>query len=190
MVIDVQGFGFLRECYPQARCFAGAGAASQRSKNQYRAAKDEAGHVAMEMIQSGLIHYEPRLAQMHYMHKNMKREGGTTILRHMVFESRIFQFSKTPNGRGAMLDKEKMKTMLRGMSPDLTDNIILLCGGTVYDCYRMLRDDAGMSRKKAEASDMMALLSVNVDEEVDTRLYRIKPRIRNANEVLNILSAI
>lgn len=190
LIIDVQGFGFLRECYPQARCFAGAGTTSQRSKNQYRAAKDEAGHVAMEMIQNGLVHYEPRLAQMHYMHKNMTREGGTTILRHMVFESRVFQFYKTQNGRIAMLDKEKMKTMLRGMSPDLMDNVILLCGGTIYDCYRMLRDDAGMARKKAEASDMLNLLNINGEETVDTRLYKIKPRIRNASEVLNILSAI
>ena len=190
MIIDVQGFGFLRECYPQARCFAGAGAASQRSKNQYRAAKDEAGHVAMEMIQSGLIHYDPKLAQMHYMHKNMKREGGTTILRHMLFESRVFQFYKTPNGRNAMLDKERMKPMLKGMSPDLMDNVILLCGGTVYDCYRMLRDDAGMARKKAEASDMLSLLNINNGDTIDTRIERARPRIRNASEVLNILSSI
>ena len=190
LILDVQGFGFLRECYPYARCFSGAASASQRSKNQYRTAKDEAGHVAMEMIQSGLIHYDPRLAQMHYMHKNMKREGGTTVLRHMKFESRIFQFYRTPNGRNAMLDKDRMKPMLKGMSPDLTDNIILLCGGTVYDCYRMLRDDAGMARKKAEASDMLALLNINEGEDVDTRLVRMRPRIRNASEVLNILSAI
>jgi hypothetical protein len=190
LILDVQGFGFLRECYPQARCFAGAGTASQRSKSQYRTAKDEAGHVAMEMIQSGLIHYEPRLAQMHYMHKNMKREGGTTILRHMLFESRVFQFYKTPNGRNAMLDKERMKPMLKGMSPDLMDNVILLCGGTIYDCYRMLRDDAGMARKNAEASDMLALLNINGENDVDTRIARVRPKIRNASEILNILSTI
>lgn len=190
LILDVQGFGFLRECYPQARCFAGAGAASQRSKSQYRTAKDEAGHVAMEMIQCGLIHYDPRLAQMHYMHKNMKREGGTNILRHMLFESRVFQFYKTPNGRNAMLDKERMKPLLKGMSPDLMDNVILLCGGTVYDCYRMLRDDAGMARKKAEASDMLALLNINDGDTIDTRIERARPKIRNASEVLNILSSI
>lgn len=190
LILDVQGFGFLRECYPMARCFSGASTASQRSKNQYRTAKDEAGHVAMEMIQSGLIHYEPRLAQMHYMHKNMKREGGTSILKHMKFESRIFQFYKTPNGRNAMIDKEKMKPMLKGMSPDLMDNVILLCGGTIYDCYRMLRDDAGMARKKAEASDMLALLNINGEKTVDTRVERVPTRIRNASEILNILSTI
>ena len=69
----------------------------------------------MEMIQSGLIHYEPKLAEMHYNHKNMKREGGTSILRHMVFESKVFQFSKTPNGRIAMISKEQMKPLLKGM---------------------------------------------------------------------------
>ena len=143
----------------------------------------------MEMMQAGLIHYEPRLASSHYNHKNMKREGGTTILRHMLFESRIFQFQKTPNGRLEMLPKEKMKTLLKGMSPDLMDNVILLCGGTIYDCHKLLRDDAGIMRKKVQAEDMLALLNVNGEQEVDTRIHRVR-KIRNASEVLNILSTI
>jgi hypothetical protein len=89
-----------------------------------------------------------------------------------------------------MMPKEKMKTILKGMSPDLFDNVILLCGGTIYDCYRMLRDDAGMSRKKAEASDMLSLLNINGEDNIDTRIERVRPRIRNASEVLNILSTI
>jgi len=189
MIIDVQGFGFLKDCFPRAILFSGAGSPSNRGKAQFKTMKDEAGHVAMEMIQSGLIHYEPRLANAHYNHKNMKRSGGTTVMKHMVFESRVFQFSKTPNGRLEMLPKEKMKALLKGMSPDLMDNIILLCGGTIYDCYRMLRDDAGIMRKKAQASDMLALLNVNGQEEVDTRIHRVR-KIRNASEILNILSTI
>ena len=189
MIIDVQGFGFLKDCFPRAILFSGAGSPSNRGKSQFKTMKDEAGHVAMEMIQSGLIHYEPRLANAHYNHKNMKRSGGTTLMKHMVFESRVFQFSKTPNGRLEMLPKEKMKALLKGMSPDLMDNIILLCGGTIYDCYRMLRDDAGIMRKKAQASDMLALLNVNGQEEVDTRIHRVR-KIRNASEILNILSTI
>ena len=189
MIIDVQGFGFLKDCFPRAILFSGAGSPSNRGKSQFKTMKDEAGHVAMEMIQSGLIHYEPRLANAHYNHKNMKRSGGTTVMKHMVFESRVFQFSKTPNGRLEMLPKEKMKALLKGMSPDLMDNIILLCGGTIYDCYRMLRDDAGIMRKKAQASDMLALLNVNGQEEVDTRIHRVR-KIRNASEILNILSTI
>ena len=189
MILDVQGFGFLRDCFPRSQQFTGAGSPSNRGKAQFKAMKDEAGHVAMEMIQCGLIHFEPRLAQMHYNHKNMKREGGTSILKHMIFESRIFQFHKTPNTRLSMLNKDQMKTILKGMSPDLMDNIILLCGGMIYDCHRMLRDDAGVLRKKAEASDMLTFLNINGEEEVDTRVQRVR-RIRNASEILNKLSMI
>jgi hypothetical protein len=189
MIIDVQGFGFLKDCFPKATVFSGATAPSQRSKAQFRASKDEAAHVTMEMIQSGLIHYEPKLASARYNHKNMKREGGTTLLKHLLFESRIFQFGKTPNGRIEMMPKEKMKTILKGMSPDLFDNVILLCGGTIYDCYRMLRDDAGVMRKKIQAEDMLTLLNVNGEDFVDTRIQRPR-KIRNASEILNVLSTI
>ena len=189
MIIDVQGFGFLRDCFPRALQFAGAGTTSNRGKAQFKTAKDEAGHLAMEMMQSGLIHYEPRLAEMHYNHKNMRRSGGTTILQHLLFESKIFQFYKTQNGRIAMMDKERMKTALKGMSPDLMDNIILLCGATVYDCHRMLKDDAGVIRQQMQAEDMLAMLHIN-DIDVDTRIERVKPKIRHSQEILNILSTI
>lgn len=189
MILDVQGFGFLRDCYPHALSFSGASQPSKRSKAQYKTLKDEAAHLAMEMIQSGLIHYEPRLSEARYMHQNMKREGATTILRHMKFESVIFQFNKTPNGRIAMLDKEKQKPLLKGMSPDLFDNVIMLCGGTYYDCYRMLSTDAGIMRKTIQASDMLSMLNVgNISNEPDTRLVRRK--IHHSDKILNILSTI
>ena len=189
MIIDVQGFGFLQDCFPRATLISGAKAPTNRSKAQFRTIKDEMAHVAMEMIQSGLIHYEPMLANARYNHKNMKREGGTTLLKHMLFESRIFQFNKTPNGRIEMMAKEKMKTILKGMSPDLFDNVILLCGGTIYDCYRLLRDDAGVMRKRMQSEDMLALLNVNGENFVDTRIQRPR-KIRNASEILNVLSTI
>ena len=187
MIIDVQGFGFLRDCFPRAILFSGSGSPSQRSKAQFKTMKDEAGHIAMEMIQSGLIHYEPSLANMRYTHQNMKRQA-TTILKHMTFERLIFQFKKTPNGRIEMMRKEDMKRLLKGMSPDLFDNVILLCGGTCYDCYRILRDDAGIMRKQVQASDMLSFLGVN-EQEIDTRLQRVR-KIRNASEILNVLSTI
>ena len=188
MILDVQGFGFLKDCFPRAILFSGATAATNRSKGQFRTIKDEAGHVAMEMVQSGLIHYSPSLADSHYNHKNMKREGGTTIKKHMLFESRIFQFSKTPNGRLQMIGKEEMKKLLKGMSPDLFDNVILLCGGSIYDCYRMLRDDAGVVRKRMQSEDMLAMLNIGGTDIIETPIQR--RRIRNASEVLNILSTI
>lgn len=187
MIIDVQGFGFLRDCFPRAILFSGSGSPSQRSKAQFKTMKDEAGHIAMEMVQSGLIHYEPSLANMRYTHQNMKRQA-TTIQKHMTFERLIFQFHKTPNGRLEMMRKEDMKKLLKGMSPDLFDNVILLCGGTCYDCYRILRDDAGVMRKQVQASDMLTLLGVN-ENQIDTRLQRVR-KIRNASEILNVLSTI
>lgn len=188
MIIDVQGFGFLKECFPRAIQFAGASQPSRRAKVQYKTLKDEAAHIAMEMIQSNLIHYEPKLAGMRYLHQNMKREPST-ILRHMKFESVIFQFEKTPNGRIAFLDKVKQKSLLKGMSPDLFDNVIMLCGGTYYDCYRMLGTDAGAMRRKMAADDMFAMLNVNDSvQEPDTRIYRHK--IHHSDRILNILSSI
>ena len=189
MMIDVQGFGYLRECFPNSKQFSGAEQASNRGKSQFKTRKDEAGHITMQMIKAGLIHYEPRLKDMHYYHQNMKRSGGTTILKHMLFESRIFQFSKTPNGRIAMMNKEAMKSLLKGMSPDLFDNCILMCGSMIYDCHRMLRDDAGLMRKTLEASDMLSLLGVNGQEEIDTRLERPKIKINN-DWMLQTLSTI
>lgn len=189
MILDVQGFGFLKECFLKATCISGAGATTARSKNQFRTFKDESGHVAMEMVQSGLVHYDPALANARYNHQNMKREGGTTIMKHMVFESRIFQFRKTPNGRITMLSKDDMKKYLKGMSPDLFDNVILLCGGTIHDCYRMLRDDAGVIKRQMQAQDMLSMLNINGHEEIDTRVQQPR-KIRNASEILNILGTI
>lgn len=187
MILDVQGFGFLKEVFPKAIMFSGAAQPSKRSKAQFKTLKDEAGHLAMEMIQCGLIHYSPNLATMPYSHQNMKRIGATTVLRHMKFESVIFQFSKTPNGRIVMLEKEKQHTYLKGMSPDLFDNIIILCGGTYYDCYRILSSDAGFMRKKMQANDMLELLN---DGNVEAEQPYIKKKIKNSSEILNILSSI
>ena len=189
MIIDVQGFGFLKDCFPRAVNFAGASQPTERSKAHYKARKDEAAHLCMEMIQNGLIHFEPSLADMRYVHQNMKREGATTILKHMKFESVIFQFGKTQNGRITFLDKDKQKPLLKGMSPDLFDNVIMLCGGLYHTTYNMLRDDAGIMRKQMESDDMLSMLGINGEREVDTRIHRVR-KICNSTEILNILSAI
>lgn len=189
IIIDTQGFQFLRECFPSCRSFSGAGQASNRGKNQFRTLKDESAHLAMEMIKSGLIHYEPQLADMRYTHKHMKREGSTTILRHMKFESVIFQFTKTPNGRITVMEKQEQKRLIKGMSPDLTDNIIMLCGATCYDCYRMLRDDAGFIRKKTSAEDFLDAFNVN-DPNISSSPNRKRSKIHHSDKILNIISSI
>ena len=189
MILDVQGFTFLRECFPYAISFAGASQPSRRSKEQYKTLKDESAHLAMEMIQSGLIHYNPILANKRYVHQNMVRNGATTILKHMKFESVIFQFDKTPNGRITFLDKKTQHKILKGMSPDLFDNVIMLCGGTYHDCYRMLSEDAGFMKKRMNANDMLAFFTPNNDDNFDRKINKAK-KIYNANNILNILSSI
>lgn len=188
MIIDTQGFQFLGECFPNCRSFSGAMHASNRGRNQFRTMKDESAHIAMEMIKSGLIHYEPELAEMRYTHQNMKNSGATTILRHMKFESVVFQFSKTPNGRIQVIEKVEQKRLIKGMSPDLTDNIIMLCGATCYDCYRMLRDDAGIMRKRMNIGDFVDAFSINDDSQVVNPTKRMK--IHQNNKILNIISSI
>ena len=91
-----------------------------------------------------------------------------------------------------MMNKEAMKSLLKGMSPDLTDNVIVLCGGTCYDCYRIMREDAGVMRKRMESNDMLAMLNIGAGGEhiVDTRIERPVRKITNATHILNILSTI
>lgn len=190
MILDTQGFQFLGECFPNCRAFSGAAHASNRGKNQFRAMKDESAHLAMQMIKSGLIHYAPELADMRYEHQNMKQQGATTIMRHMKFESVIFQFDKTPNGRIMIIDKADQKRLIKGMSPDLMDNIIMLCGATCYDCYRMLSDDAGIMKKKMNIGDFLDVLGVNDESQIQQPYERKKMRIHQSDKILNIISSI
>ena len=88
-----------------------------------------------------------------------------------------------------MMNKEAMKTLLKGMSPDLFDNVILMCGSMIYDCHRMLRDDAGIMRKTLEASDMLSLLGVNNADEIGDRVQRRRISI-NSDWMLQTLSTI
>lgn len=189
MILDTQGFGFLRECFPHCLAFSGASHPSNRGKTQFRTLKDEASHLAMQMIKSGLIHYDPDLADMRYEHQNMRREGATSVLRHMKFESAIFQFTKTPNGRIAILDKTEQKRLIKGMSPDLFDNVIMLCGATCYDCYRMMRDDVGFARARANADELLNAMGVNLDDN-DNPFERKKIKIHQSDKILNIISSI
>ena len=190
MILDVQGFGYLKSVFPRAIQFSGASAASNKGKAMFRAMKDEATHLAMEVIKSGLIHYSPKLADMRYTHQMMKRSGGTTILKQMLFERAIFQFTKTPNGRIEVISKEAMKqSYLKGMSPDLTDNIIMACGGLVYDTYKLLSEDSGISRKKIAAEEMLSLLHIGEEDIANTNIGK-KHKISNMVGILDKLSSI
>lgn len=76
------------------------------------------------------------------------------------------------------------------MSPDLTDNIIMLCGATCYDCYRMLRDDAGVMRKKMDADFMLNTFAINDPSMFGQQERKARQKIQNSDRILNIISSI
>ena len=57
MIIDVQGFGFLKDCFPRAINFAGATQPTERSKAQYKTRKDEAAHLCMQQYLFLCLHH-------------------------------------------------------------------------------------------------------------------------------------
>ena len=192
LVVDVQGFGYLKDIFnltggtAGGYAFSGAVQPSNRGKKQYERFKDEAAHLATQMIRAHLITYEPSLANKRYTHQKLKREGATTILKHLIFESRIFSFDKTPSGRIQFLGKIRQHSHLKGFSPDLTDNIIMLCGATCYDCYRAIADDTGERRQRINSNDMLTYL--NLDKPYETQ--KAKGKIVNSEKILQILSTI
>lgn len=191
LIIDIQGFGFLKDVFNLGNsgyggyAFSGSTIPSNRGRKSYEKFKDEAAHLAQQMIKARLIGFDTRLANMRYTHQKMKREA-TTIKKHLVFESAIFSFQKTAGDKLKFLGKIKQHSHLRGMSPDLTDNIIMLCGALCYDCYRELAQLTGEERKKMRSSDLIDF--INVDNEYQPN--RQQRRIENSDRILKIISAI
>lgn len=188
LILDTQGFQFLADCFPKARAFSGAGHPSNRGKTRYVSMKDESAHLMMDMAKAGLLHYTQAVGDSRYSHQKMKRIGSTTVREHMKFESVIFQFKSTPNGRMRVLEKEEQKRLIKGMSPDLTDNAIMLCGATCYDCYRMLADDSGFTKRKIEESELFQRLDIS--NNIGDNPFVKKKRIHHCEKILNILSEI
>lgn len=192
LIIDVQGNGFLKEIFNLSGApaggyaFSGATAPSNKGKRLYERSKDEAAHLAMQMIKAGLITYEPSLAKKKYTHQKLKREGATTILKHLQFESTIFKFDKLPSGRLQFQGKKTQHALIKGFSPDLTDNIIMLCGALCYDCYRALAIETGEARKKADMDSLLKAMSGQ--EDIDTEPKRKK--ITNSRRILDIIGSI
>jgi hypothetical protein len=53
----------------------------------------------------------------------------------------------------------------------------------------MLRDDAGMARKRLQSADMLSLLNIDGDQGFIEPPNRPK-KIKNVSEILNVLSSI
>lgn len=191
LIIDVQGNGFLKEIFNLVSAngggvaFSGAIAATAKGKKLYERFKDEAAHLATQMIKAGLITYDRQLAKMRYTHQKLKREGSTTVLKQMQFESRIFKFKRLPSGRIQFEGKKEQHALIKGFSPDLTDNIIMLCGGLCYDCYRELAGATGGElRRKLSLEDIMNQVNGTAQPT------RERGKITNSDKILKILSSI
>lgn len=193
LIVDVQGASlFLKEVFNlnstvgSGYAFSGSVQASNRGKNIYERFKDEAAHLAYQMIRSGIITFRPELANMAYTHQRLKREGATTVQKQLEFESHIWVFAKTPTGHLQFQGKIAQHSHLKGMSPDLTDNIIMLCGARYYDCYKLLAGHAGSSYKSMDARDVLKIIDFNRNENV----LRNEPKIEVSEKIFEILDQI
>lgn len=54
----------------------------------------------------------------------------------------------------------------------------------------MLREDAGVMRKRMQTSDMFAALNINLSEDVQQPFMPQRKPITNSSRILNILSTI
>lgn len=168
--------------------FSGAVSTTGKSKISFDRFKDEAAYLAVSMIKSGLVTFAPHLANKRYTHQRLKREGATTILKHMKFESKAFVFDRTPSGKTRFMAKEKQHSILKGFSPDITDNIIMRCGAAYSVCYEAIAKSTGKSATKLNAKDMLNLLNIDRDYNIEEP---IKKKVNfNSDKILKILSSI
>ena len=175
------GYGFA---------FSGAVSATGKSKMKFERFKDEAAYLGVNMIKCGLITFDPKLKNKRYTHQKMKREGATTILKHMLFESKAFIFDKTPTGRIRFMPKERQHFSLKGMSPDLLDNVIMRCGTAYSVCYDAIAQFVGKSPNSFTSKDLLERLNIDKDykeEKIDSDTKKIRI---NSTEILNIFRNI
>jgi hypothetical protein len=205
LIVDVQGEAAVKDVFNlNKKCggigtdapfgsggyaFSGALSATGRGKLQFERFKDEAAYLAVNMIKCGLITFDPSLKNKRYTHQKLKREGATTICKHMVFESNAFIFDKTPSGRIYCLAKSKQHHSLKGFSPDLMDNIVMRCGTAYSICYNEIAKITGKSAIKMTAADILS--SINAPETIDYSEEDKKEKIKiNTEEILNILNGL
>lgn len=148
LIIDSKdGFEYIGHLFNGAFLYNGNKSVSNMGKNFARI-RDEAAYMMCQMVERGLITYEPHLANAVYTHqKSLKK--NTTLLLAMVEEAKCYIFTETEAGKTKLLQKDKQSAILGGRSTDLTDLLIMLCGGLIYDCYRELankRTDVGVAK--------------------------------------------
>lgn len=206
LIIDVQGDAGIKSVFNLNKkaggigidspnlnggyAFSGAVSATGKSKMSFERFKDEAAYLGVKMIQAGLVTFAPHLANKRYTHQKLKREGATTILKHMKFEARAFVFDKSPTGKIRFMPKEKQHFSLKGFSPDLLDNVVMRCGTAYSVCYEGIAEKTGRLRSKMGIGSMMDYLNVDSDFKEDSE-KKVNSKINvNSNAILKILGTI
>ena len=173
--------------------FSGSVSATGKSKVRFERYKDEAAYLGINMIKCGLVTFDPSLKNKRYTHQRRKRDGSTTICKQMEFESKAFIFDKSPSGKIRVTPKEKQHFSLKGMSPDLLDNIVMRCGTAYSVCYEALAKYAGKIEMKYDVKQILNKIDIDRDYS-DSDMYQEDKNtiieIRNSQEILNLIDGI
>lgn len=207
LIIDVQGDTAIKEVFDLQRrsggigtdelygsygyAFSGSVSATGKSKATFERFKDEAAYLATNMIKCGLVTFDPDLKNKRYTHQRLKREGATTICKHMQFESKAFVFDKTPTNKIRFMPKETQHLSLKGFSPDLLDNVIMRCGTAYSVCYDAIAKYTGVTKMRFDSKRILDFVNIDKDyQNKDNMEEKIDDNVLNGREILNILSAI
>lgn len=137
LIVDSRdGFEYVKHLFSGCFLYNGGASVSNKGKN-FRRARDENAFMMCQMIERGLITFEPSLADMVYKHQKSVKKDKTVLLQ-MTEEAKCYVFEDDPYGKKHLMNKKDQAYILGGKSSDLTDLILMLCGGLIYDCYKEL----------------------------------------------------
>lgn len=88
------------------------------------------------------------------------------------------------------MPKERQHFSLKGMSPDLLDNVIMRCGTAYSVCYDAIAQFVGKSPNSFTSKDLLERLNIDKDykeEKIDSDTKKIRI---NSTEILNIFRNI
>ena len=183
LFIDTQRFEYLIDSFIGCYRYRGDGSTTQRGKSTYSKFKDESAFKAVEMINNGLISFDPILRDMVYKHQ-MSKTKDSTICKQLLDESKVFVFDKNDYGKIKLKNKLSQGHSLRGKSPDLMDNIVIRVGGSIYDVWRIL--ESGIDAKTYKNNNNKPLMAEDLMKESERNGFNT-PMVSNMTDFFNNL---
>lgn len=176
LIIDGNGFEYIKHLFPGAYFYHGTYKTSNKGK-EFNRLRDEAAYVMCQMVDRGLITFDPELENIPYKHqKNIKKSN--TLFLQILEEARCYVFEEDDYGKKKLLNKSKQSSIIGGKSSDITDLMVMLCGGTIYDCYLELAN----KKKKFDAKE--ALKSISNDPQTNALPNQEKKKTKNIANIL------